>query len=415
MMRKIFLLSLFLLPLAAGAQYQLPNPGFEQWDGGVTSEPTHWNSFASSDGSYSSLASSPHHYRRNGGRPGSSGSHFLTIYTKSILGIKANGNMTTGRIHAGSMSASSSDNYNYTQRSNSDFCQPFTGTPDSVYFWVSFYCGSLDALAQVSMFLHGDNDFISPNHENATDRYCGKVISLFTRTTTSATTYGWQQIREPFIYDGTSEAAYMLINITTNMLPGVGGTDDSVSIDDIEFIYSAWLTGITVAGHPVVGFEKGVFDYVIHVDNPDFLVDGDVEVVGQTEVADATVAVERQPVNDTTVRFAITVTAEDSVTVRHYSVTLTTGDAEGRLAIEGVNAPVAMKIYPNPAHGSVTIEAEAAGEALLTVTDLAGRQVLRAVPVTLPYTLPVDAFVPGLYHITLATPEGTVTRKLLVE
>ena len=32
---------------AAQAPFQLPNPGFEQWDGGYDSEPTHWNTFES--------------------------------------------------------------------------------------------------------------------------------------------------------------------------------------------------------------------------------------------------------------------------------------------------------------------------------------------------------------------------------
>ena len=58
---------------AAQAPFQLPNPGFEQWDGGYDSEPTHWNTFESCDGSYASLASSNHHYRRSGHRPGGSG------------------------------------------------------------------------------------------------------------------------------------------------------------------------------------------------------------------------------------------------------------------------------------------------------------------------------------------------------
>ncbi len=71
MKKALFLTAALAMALSGAAQYQLPNGGFEEWDGGETSEPAHWNSFASSDGSFASLASSPHHYRRNGGRPGS--------------------------------------------------------------------------------------------------------------------------------------------------------------------------------------------------------------------------------------------------------------------------------------------------------------------------------------------------------
>ena len=59
-MKRIVLITLAMASLMAYAQHQLPNPGFEQWDGGNTSEPTHWNSFATSDGNYATLASSPH-------------------------------------------------------------------------------------------------------------------------------------------------------------------------------------------------------------------------------------------------------------------------------------------------------------------------------------------------------------------
>ena len=53
MKRILIHLGLLAATLSVGAQYQLPNPGFEQWDGGTTSEPTHWNSFATSDGTFS--------------------------------------------------------------------------------------------------------------------------------------------------------------------------------------------------------------------------------------------------------------------------------------------------------------------------------------------------------------------------
>ena len=84
----------------------------------------------------------------------------------SIIGIVANGNMTTGRIHAAEASATSSANYNYTQRSNPDFSQSFTATPDSMYIWVSFYAADESTQASISAFLHGNCDFQDPNDKN---------------------------------------------------------------------------------------------------------------------------------------------------------------------------------------------------------------------------------------------------------
>lgn len=139
------------------------------------------------------MASSPHHYRRNGHRPGGDGSHYLTIYTKSVLFAKANGNMTTGCIHVGAATTNSNENYNYTDRSRSAHCQPFTATPDSLYVWVSFYAASSSSQAQITAILHGVSDFKSPN-----------------------------QVGQTGLYSGTAEPHYMLVNMTTNRNPGEG-------------------------------------------------------------------------------------------------------------------------------------------------------------------------------------------------
>lgn len=322
-MRKtlLFVVAMVMAVFVAQAQYQLPNPGFEQWDGtSATAEPANWNSFATADGTYASMASTPHHYHRNGGRPGTSGSSYLTIYSTSIIGIVANGNMTTGRIHAGGMSASSSNNYNYTQRDNSAHCQPFTGTPDSMYVWVSFYAASSSSQAQVKAIIHGNNNFQAPNHESNPTLYCGMATANFSRTTSSASSMQWQQKKVPFTYGGISTANYILINLTTNGVAGSGSANDSLSIDDIEFIYSAWLTDIAVNGTTVDGFSMGVFDYSVALADTAALSSAVVAV--QTQVADATPVITTSRLTDSTAQVTITVTAEDGVTVKVYHVNL---------------------------------------------------------------------------------------------
>ena len=370
---KRLLLTFLALATAtvANAQFQLPNGGFEQWDGGTTSEPAHWNSFATSDGSYASLASSTHHYRRNGGRPGTQGSHYLTIYTKSIMGVKANGNMTTGRIHAGSTSASSSENYNYTQRGNADHCQPFSGTPDSMYVWVSFYAASSSSEAQISAILHGNNDFRSPNDEGSASLYRAKATARFTRTTSSGSTMRWQQIRVPFVYSGNSQAAYLLVNMTTNATAGGGAANDSLSVDDIVFVYSSWLTGIRVAGVPVEGFSKGRMNYAVHVEDTAVL--ASCEVTATAEVDDATVTIEQRRVDDTTAQAVITVLAEDGVSSHTYRVTLTSGIPTEPDGIGAAAEPRRLTVSPNPTSGILHVEAD--GEVCLY--DPTGRLVER--------------------------------------
>lgn len=355
---------------AAQAPFQLPNAGFEQWDGGYDSEPTHWNTFESCDGSLASLASDNHHYRRSGHRPGGSGNYYLTIYTKSILGIKANGNMTTGRIHAASMTAASSDNYNYTQRSNSNHCQPFTATPDSMYVWVSFYAGSSSATAQVEAIIHGDNDFRAPNYVGDASKYKGRAVAQTQRTTSSASQMNWKQLKVPFVYDGNTSANYILVNMTTNNTPGSGDKNDSLSIDDIQFVYSAWLTDITIDGATLEGFTKGQFSYAIHVD--DFAAFSTDNIGCTTEAGDASVEKTVATVDDTTMRITLTVTAEDGTTQKVYSITATTGMPRDPLAIRDRETGIQTLVFPNPAKDYLT----AACDGLLEIVDMQGRVVL---------------------------------------
>jgi hypothetical protein len=398
-----FLAFVLCLPAAmAQTAYQLPNAGFEQWDGGYDKEPTYWNTFESSDGSYAALASDNHHYRRSGHRPGGSGSYYLTIYTKSIVGIKANGNMTTGRIHAGAMSATSEENYNYTQRSNSDHCRPFTATPDSMYVWVSFYAASSSAEAQVEAIIHGDNDFRAPNHVGDTSKYKGRAVAKTTRTTTSGAQMNWQQFKVPFVYDGNTTADYILVNMTTNNVPGSGEKNDSLSIDDIEFIYSAWLTDISYNGTTVENFDKGTFFYGILVDDIS-QVTAD-RIAAATEAADATLQTTIEYRGDSVAVATLVVTAEDGTT-KTYTLKFATDPSQTVALDENISASAAV-IYPNPASTTITTTANG----LLEIVDLQGRIVLRS---HCQQGEPVDIshLAPGLYVCLI---DGTRIDRLVI-
>lgn len=371
-MKKTSILCILVIAFALTSnsqQYQLLNPGFEQWDGNNTSEPTHWNTFSSSDGSYASLASSNHHYRRAGGRPGTSGSYYLTVYTTSIFGIKANGNMTTGCVHAGAMSATSSENYNYTKRSSSEHSQPFTATPDSMYVWVSFYAADASSVAQVSVTIHGNNDFRTPNDESNATLYKGKALAYVTRTTSSATQPNWQLQKVPFSYTGSSTANYILVNISSNIIPGGGAANDSISVDDIVFIYNAWLNNLKVNNTPIAGFSKGRFNYTVAVTDTAALSTATVQAV--TEVSDAHVNTERTRIDDSTAMVTVTVTAEDGVTVKTYHVTLTVSPNGGTSGIDNAQ-PALTEAFPNPTTGILNIHAEG----LVRICDLQGRTLL---------------------------------------
>lgn len=321
MKKNIILLALLLMgALTAQAQYQLLNPGFENWEStAVQGKANHWSSFPQSDGTWAWAARTAQHYHRNGGRPGTTGSSYVTVYSRSVMGVVANGNITTGQVHAGSTNASSSDNYNYTHRNS--YAHPFSGTPDSMYVWVSYYAASGTSQGSVRAYVHGDMDFRDPTHCSTPSNYNSYAVALFTRTTTSASTPQWLQQRVPFVHDGTSTANYILMTIATNATPGSGSAGDSLSVDDIEFIYSAWIDSMTLNGNEFVGFQHDVFDYDTTLVSLAELQNAQLDF--HTQASDATVTIDTTWLEERSVRYTLHVTAEDTITTRTYTITLT--------------------------------------------------------------------------------------------
>lgn len=320
MKKTLLLIAFSIFAFTAAAQYQLLNPGFESWEGtSTTAKPSYWSSFPQSDGTWAWAARTAQHYHRNGGRPGTGGSSYLTIYSRSVLGVVANGNMTTGQVHAGSTTAASPQNYNYTHRCQ--YAHPFSGTPDSMYVWASFYAADTVAEASIRAVLHGDNDFKDPNDCSTDNLYKGYAVARFGRTTSSNSTPNWIQFRVPFLYDGTSTVNYILMSMTTNAIQGSGHTNDSLSVDDIEFIYSAWLDTIAINGTPISNFQRDSFDYALTMATANDLHQSALTFA--TQAADATVAIDTLWVNDYEMRYTLHVTAEDTITTRTYTVTLT--------------------------------------------------------------------------------------------
>ena len=159
--------------------------------------------------------------------------------------------------------------------------------------------------------------------------------------------------------------------MTTNNVPGSGAKDDSLSIDDIEFIYSAWLTNLSYNGATVEGFDKGTFFYGILVDDISQITAD--RIAATTEASDATAGTTIEYRGDTVALATIVVTAEDGTTTKTYTLKFAT-DPSQTVAIDntGLNSST-PKIYPNPATTTITVEASG----LLELTDLQGRTLLR--------------------------------------
>ena len=245
---SFFITSLFFfsfLSINLTAQYgpQFDNRGFEQWTNRV-SEPTHWHSGGTATGTFSSLVSSQIEQSTQT-RPGSSGTKSVRLYPESILGVTANGNITNGRMNAGSMSATGSGNYNYTQRSQTAFNTPITQLPDSLTLWVCFRSQSTSAKAQVKAVVHGNADYkiIADGTEEPMDMHVATALSSFTRTSAANGAYTWRRLSIPFNNNGPcTDVRYILMTATTNETPGSGSTSDDLFLDDLLLVYIPTLT-----------------------------------------------------------------------------------------------------------------------------------------------------------------------------
>ena len=243
----VFVSSLFffnILSLNLSAQYgpQFDNRGFEQWTTRV-SEPTHWHSGGTATGSFSGFLSSQIEASSQK-RPGSTGSKSVRIFPSSVLGVTANGNLTNGRMNAGSMSTTGSGNYNYTQRSESAFNTPINQLPDSLSIWVCFRSQSTSDKAQVKAVVHGNADYqiIANGTESPADMHVATAVKSFSRTSAANGAYTWRRLSIPFNNNGPcTDVRYILLTATTNETPGTGSTNDDLFVDDLLLIYNPSL------------------------------------------------------------------------------------------------------------------------------------------------------------------------------
>ena len=234
----------FTAAQAQESKYQLENPGFEQWDNETTSsiEPSHWNSFMTATGSLKSTVAKQQLEKSTDTRPGSDGKSSVKITARSVLFVIAQGNLTTGHINAGSLSAADGKgNYNFTDESDDNFNQKITGLPDSLVVWLNV---SVSKNAGVSCYLHTAGYFQDPQANDIT----ATVIS--NAKASLPTTNGWKRVSIPFSYEVTdgTRPKYALVTFNTSDTPGSGKATDYVIIDDVEFIYNSELGQSTYDG-----------------------------------------------------------------------------------------------------------------------------------------------------------------------
>ncbi len=245
-MKKTFTFCFIAFSLSSlFAQQQIGNSNMEAWDniGADTEEPTNWNGFETASGGLSIFASQQVS-RSTTIRSGASGMYCARIFSRSILGIVANGTLTLGRINMGSTTVTDiSANYNISLTNDLNFSEALTSMPDSIVFWAKYTAASnqqarIHAITHDAFDVHDPIDAASSPHVISTAAYNFSPNTAWVRHSVPFTSF----IQPPL--PPLPTPAYILVTFATNAIAGGGAANDEVLIDDIQLIYNSSV-GIT--------------------------------------------------------------------------------------------------------------------------------------------------------------------------
>lgn len=250
----------------AQAQHQLKNAGFEEWEDVSFSnksgqEPVNWNSFLTGTGSLKNTAATNQLEKSTEVRPGSIGAYSAKLFDRKVfLTTYAQGNLTTGCINMGSVSANDAKgNYNYTNADDDDFNQKFSGRPDAMHVWIKYMSTNASFRAKANTILHTEGYYQDPEANTITATVVAKAEKM-----DIVSSNDWQELTIPFVYTGTAEVpSYALVSFATNITPGKGTGKDYMLVDDLEYLYYSQLASLSYNGIPVADFDKDVYAYTI--------------------------------------------------------------------------------------------------------------------------------------------------------
>ena len=223
---------------------QIGNGDFEDWRGVTSSNhaPDNWNSFETGEGGLASLSSAQQVKMVDDHRPGSNGFYCANIWSRSVLGVVAQGNLTVGCINAGAATASDKANYNYSKTSDPKKSETLSKVPTAIRFWAKFVPAAVNAQhpnAHMEAVVHDNTNYItysSPSYESAAEK--AHVIAK-ARKDFPTTNGEWVEFTAPFELTGNvaDGQLYIIVNLATNADPGQGQSGDQLYIDDVELLY----------------------------------------------------------------------------------------------------------------------------------------------------------------------------------
>lgn len=342
-----------------GDNYQLPNSGFEDFhtatlvspeDSNTTcsgDEPNAWHSFQSATGTqpwvWLAGGSSSYLYKSTEVRPGSTGKQSALLTSHNMIFVIANGTMTTGRLSAGSMTATDPSNHSQLDMSSTDkdgngdpFYTIMDGTPDSIAVWVKFKQETPVAdhpYASISAAITDGTYYQDPQEEGKT---YNNVVATAKNAKIESKGFVWQRITAPFVYtDNNVNGKAILITISTNADPGQGSTD-SLYVDDISLIYNIEKPALSVDGKAV---ELSSSNLTVKTADP-----ANATITPTTGNRGSFAAMNTISSNDNQKIVRILYCADDLNTVKAYTLTLVKDNATGINAI-AADSNAAPELY----------------------------------------------------------------------
>lgn len=303
----------------------------------TSNEPDGWHSFTSASGSMSTWVRSVVFTDiSDETRPGSTGSKSVKVYSNKVMGVPANGTLTTGRLIAGNITPTNPENNSTMNPASSDvddngdpFFAALGNRPDSIAVWVKFKQGTIAdknkdyKYATISAVLTDGTSYQDPEAEGVT---YNNVVAKASNAHIESLDFAWQRVSVPFDYatyaaNGVEPKA-LLVTLSTNAEPGVASTDSSnpdlLYIDDLSLVYNAQLSSATIGGTAVSGFSSGKYYYEgLKLDHE--LTADDIAYTVGAQGATTTVDITRSESEPGKATAMVTVTSGDLKTVNAYT------------------------------------------------------------------------------------------------
>lgn len=284
------------------ASTQIYGSDFEDWhtatasNGTTTSdEPNGWHSFMSCTGAFASVVDKTPHIFISDDVPAETGStKSVKIVSSSVLGISANGTITTGRMQAGSYTANDPRNCAFLDITKTDkdgngdlFANNMKGTPASISMWYKFKNGKGNTNPASLRAVITDGTYYQDPIPAGTE-YKNVVAVAEDNTNLTATDGEWKYVTIPFDYlsyaGNEAEAKAILVTISTCAEPGGGTTDatdvDELYIDEVTLNYPIEPVGMTIFDTDIKAFSADTYEYDLTVNQVPTAEDIDFEFDG---------------------------------------------------------------------------------------------------------------------------------------